>query len=91
MNKCYIKARSGPPDLEHDSDSSSEEDESFLPFFNKAVIVSQPRNIPRLVSIITIHKYKQSFVFCLNSPESLTSYLVFNKYGVNDTISCQKT
>ncbi|CAA2983964.1 probable vacuolar amino acid transporter YPQ3 [Olea europaea subsp. europaea] len=49
MNKCYIKARSGPPDLEHDSDSSSEEDESFLPFFNKAVIVSQPRNIPRLV------------------------------------------
>ncbi|CAI9763693.1 unnamed protein product [Fraxinus pennsylvanica] len=49
MNKCYIKARSGPPALEHDSDSSTEEDESFLPSFNKHVIVSQPQHIPRLV------------------------------------------
>ncbi|XP_022894388.1 probable vacuolar amino acid transporter YPQ3 isoform X2 [Olea europaea var. sylvestris] len=48
MNQCYIKARSGPPALEHDSDSSSE-DESFLPSSNEPVIVTQPRNIPRPV------------------------------------------
>ncbi|KAL2459152.1 PQ-loop repeat family protein/transmembrane family protein [Forsythia ovata] len=50
MNQCYIKARSGPPALEHDSDSSSEEeDQSFLPSSNyKPVIVSQHRNIPRI-------------------------------------------
>ncbi|KAL2504131.1 PQ-loop repeat family protein/transmembrane family protein [Abeliophyllum distichum] len=51
MNQCYIKARSGPPALEHDSDSSSEEDDqSYLPSSNyKPFIVSQHRNVPRLV------------------------------------------
>ncbi|KAG8377721.1 hypothetical protein BUALT_Bualt08G0062200 [Buddleja alternifolia] len=48
--QCYLKARSGPPVLEHHTDSSSDEDEdeSLLPLlYNKPL--TQPRSIPRAV------------------------------------------
>ncbi|KAK4429130.1 putative vacuolar amino acid transporter YPQ1 [Sesamum alatum] len=49
--QCYIKARSGPPALDHHSHSSSDEDDDaesvFPPPSNKTT--TQPRSIPRQV------------------------------------------
>ncbi|KAI3465010.1 hypothetical protein Pfo_021673 [Paulownia fortunei] len=54
-SQFYIKARSGPPALEHHMDSSSEEeeeeeeDESVFPPPSTTAVVTQPRAIPRPV------------------------------------------
>nr|GMD84839.1 probable vacuolar amino acid transporter YPQ3 [Ipomoea batatas] len=42
---CYIMARSGPPALQHDEDSSSEDE--TVPLSSSQKAISQPRSIPR--------------------------------------------